>query len=335
MKGNLGKVTKTIEASSTFAVGHLAIAAATENGETATIGDDIFEVDTVGDESTITTGNIAVDLSGGSTVASQGTLTIAEPVTADDTMTIGASVYTFKAGATAVVLEIGLGADEAATKLAIVAAINGTDGFNTANASVTAAAFATDDCVLTAIVPGTVGDAIVSTETFTHGSNIFDATTLGTTTAGVDPTAGESVTAFAAAFLTLPTLEAYAEGSTGVTVIETVDNGGPSAVSETLAGGSNAWEASTLIGKAEPQFRNSNLAGMVTRAATSAEVTSGFMTFGLGTDVVSVLIQVRTAAGVVKAWDGAVTLSGRSVRISNAGSVDWANTDIVTLLVAF
>ena len=321
--------------SGTLGVNHLGIAAAVENGETVTIGGDIFEVDTVGDESTLTAGNISVDLSGGSTVASQGTLTIAEPVTADDTMTIGASVYTFKAGATALALQIGLGADEAATKLAIVAAINGTDDFNTANASVTAAAFATDDCVLTAIVPGTVGDAIVTTETFTHASNIFDAATLGTTTAGVDPTAAEAVTAFAAAFLARPTLEGYAEGTTGVTVIETKESGGPSALTETLAGSGNAWQGANMIGKTDPTGADSNLPGLVSRAAIAGEVTDGFMTFGFGGDVSTVLVQVRTAAGVVKAWDGAIVISGRAVRLSNAGSVDWASTDIVTLSVAF
>lgn len=121
-------------------------------------------------------------------VASQGTLTIGEPVTADDTMTIGTTVYTFVTGATAAAGQIGLGAGEAATKLAIVAAINGTDTFNTAHPLVSAAAFAVDACVITARVKGAAGDLIATTETFTHVSNVFDATTLGTTTAGVDGT---------------------------------------------------------------------------------------------------------------------------------------------------
>lgn len=124
-------------------------------------------------------------------VASQGTLTIAEPVTADNTMTIGTTVYTFKTGATAAAGQIGLGANEAATKLAIVAAINGTDTFNTAHPLVSAAAFSGDACVITARVKGEVGDLIATTETFTHVSNVFDAATLGTTTAGVDGTIAE------------------------------------------------------------------------------------------------------------------------------------------------
>jgi len=59
--------------------------------------------------------------------------------------------------------------------------------------------------VFTANVKGTAGNALATTETFTAGGNVFDAATLGTTTAGVDqaatvgtldfPTAGPLLTA--------------------------------------------------------------------------------------------------------------------------------------------
>jgi len=126
-------------------------------------------------------------------VASQGLLTIAEPVTNGDTMTIGATVYTFVTGATTAAGEIGIGASEAATKLAIPLAINGGDTFNTANASASVpAAFTGDGIVITALVGGVAGDLIATTETFTHNDNILDAVTLGTETAGVDGTVGVS-----------------------------------------------------------------------------------------------------------------------------------------------
>ena len=122
-------------------------------------------------------------------VASQGTLTVDTQPTVGDTMTIGSSVYTFTTDGTASAEgEIDVGADLADAKTLIPAAINGTDGNNTANASVTAGAFSGDDCVLTAITKGTAGDLIVTTETFDEGTNVFDAGTLGTTTAGVDST---------------------------------------------------------------------------------------------------------------------------------------------------
>lgn len=117
-------------------------------------------------------------------VAAQGTLTIDVQVTADDTMTVDSTVYTFKAGATALAGQIGIGASEAACKLAIVAALNGTDGFNT-DSGVSAAAFVGDDCVITSDIVGVDGNSVVTTETFTAAGSVFDAATLGTTTAGV------------------------------------------------------------------------------------------------------------------------------------------------------
>lgn len=121
-------------------------------------------------------------------VAATGTLTIAEPVTNNDTMTIGTVTYTFKTGATAAANQIGLGADEPATKVAIVAAINGTDTFNTAHPVVSAGNFSGDNSTLTARTKGTAGN-VATTETFTHISNVFAAAAMS---GGVDGTLGEA-----------------------------------------------------------------------------------------------------------------------------------------------
>ena len=128
-------------------------------------------------------------------VKAQGTLTIAEPITTTDQFTIGLIEYTMLTTPIAA-YDIALGADEAASKVNIVAAINasgtpGTEYFagTLANPLVEATTFATDDCVLEARLAGTAGNSIVSAETgneLTHVSNVFDATTLGTTQAGVD-----------------------------------------------------------------------------------------------------------------------------------------------------
>jgi len=130
-------------------------------------------------------------------VAAQGTLTIAEPVTADDTIVLGATTLTFVAalstdGTTG---EILIGASEAATKLALNAALVDRDNGGVLHSvtdaeyaamEMTAIDFATDDMVFTANVKGTAGNSLATTETLTHGSNVFDAATLGTTTAGLD-----------------------------------------------------------------------------------------------------------------------------------------------------
>ena len=132
-------------------------------------------------------------------VASQGTLTIAEPVTDGDQFTIDSQEYTLLDTPLAA-YDIDIGANEAATKVNIVAAINasGTEGVEyfagtLIHPTVEATAFSGDICVLTARTAGAAGDSIVTAETgqeLTHAANIFDGATLGTTTSGVDDVDG-------------------------------------------------------------------------------------------------------------------------------------------------
>lgn len=123
-------------------------------------------------------------------VAAVGKLTVDTQVDADDTLTVGDVTYTFKAGATAAAGEIGIGANVAAAKLAIVAAINGTDSQNEANPLVVATAFDTNDCALTARTKGAAGNDIDLGSSFTTETNVLDGAKLGETTAGVDATVG-------------------------------------------------------------------------------------------------------------------------------------------------
>lgn len=125
-------------------------------------------------------------------VFSQGTLTLdVNPVDLDgDTMTIGSVTYTFK-DTVASANDIKIGATVAATQANAVAAINGTGtpgteyGTGTVyNPDAKMDPFATDVAILTARVAGSVGNAIATTETFTAATNVFDAATLGTYTAG-------------------------------------------------------------------------------------------------------------------------------------------------------
>jgi hypothetical protein len=133
-------------------------------------------------------------LVGNEGVAAQGTLSMATIPTAADTMTLDDQVFTFVAALTATG-QILLGANVAATQAAMNAAFvdrdNGgvlhtvTDAMYTA-IEMTAIDFAANDMVFTAAVKGTAGNSLATTETFTPGGNVFDAATLGTTTAGVD-----------------------------------------------------------------------------------------------------------------------------------------------------
>ena len=118
-------------------------------------------------------------------VAATRVLTMSVQPTAGDTLTIGDWVYTFVAAGTAEAWgEVNLGADLAATKPLLVAAING-DEFNPANTLVTAGDFSTHAMTITARTKGTAANAIETTETFTSGSNTWAGATM---TGGVNGT---------------------------------------------------------------------------------------------------------------------------------------------------
>jgi hypothetical protein len=131
-----------------------------------------------------------------------------------------------------------------------VAAINGTDGINTPHPSVDAGNFAANACLLTALVGGVAGNATATTETFTAGTNVFDAATLGTTTAGVDCTKGDARTALVAAITASDTQGVGAAAGAGDTMTLTADVAGDVgndiATIETMANG--AFGAATLAG---------------------------------------------------------------------------------------
>jgi hypothetical protein len=122
------------------------------------------------------------------------TLGAVTPGTAGDTLTIGADTYTFQDVLTNVANNVHIGATLATAQANLVAAIDlsGTAGTDyalatVANPEATMAAFAADAAILTAVSNvAATGNAVVTTETFTAVTNIFNATTLGTTTLGTN-----------------------------------------------------------------------------------------------------------------------------------------------------
>jgi len=116
-----------------------------------------------------------------------------QPTADDDTITIGTTVYTFVAlGTAAAAGEVNLGANIAATKPLLVAAING-DTLNTAHPDVIATAFSSDDMVVTAKVSGVAGNAIATTETFTDETDAWGAAAMagGVAAVGDDADLGD------------------------------------------------------------------------------------------------------------------------------------------------
>lgn len=108
-------------------------------------------------------------------VKAYGTLTASGAISADETVTLGATTYTFKSSVSSTANQVKLGSTDAESLANLVKAINasgvaGTDyGTGTvANASVSAELTGATTVKVTALVAGTEGNSIASTETGTN-----------------------------------------------------------------------------------------------------------------------------------------------------------------------
>lgn len=193
------------------------------HGETVQIGDDVYQF-AADDLQTVTRPEfIPVDIIT-DTAKATDTLTMDTQPIAGNTVTIGTKVYTFvPVGTDNADGEVSVGADLAGAQAALVAAINGTDGISTPHPLVSAAEFAANDCVITALVGGVAGNDIATTETFTALTNIFSAVKLAT---GADCTAPNAITALVAAITWSGTQGVNAVDGAGNTVVLTSDLGG-------------------------------------------------------------------------------------------------------------
>lgn len=122
-------------------------------------------------------------------IPATGTLTMGAVPANNETVTVGtkdgtnAAVYTFKTALSGAAYEVLIGASVAATAANLVSAINGTSGAGTtygtgtvANNDVSAATNPSNQVVATALIPGTSGNSIATTETLANGA--WGGTTL-------------------------------------------------------------------------------------------------------------------------------------------------------------
>lgn len=103
------------------------------------------------------------------------------------------------------------------------------------------------------------------------------------------------------------------------------------ACAETLGGANNLWVNATMYGGRVVSGRKNSAQVRVPKAE---EVTLGNMhfMFDFTPTVVIVLVAPTATPGAYKIWAGVATISGGRVTIDNAGAVDWAATDNVTVL---
>jgi len=72
----------------------------------------------------------------------------------------------------------------------------------------------------------------------------------------------------------------------------------------------------------------------IRHTVTAADVTAGSVGFNVDSaQATGALATVRTAAGVLKAWDGLITVTGDLVTVDNTGAVDWVATDTIDVVI--
>lgn len=75
--------------------------------------------------------------------------------------------------------------------------------------------------------------------------------------------------------------------------------------------------------------------GSMVYRPVAADVTAGTIAFKLTEAPAAVEVEVYSAVATKKAWDGGATVSGKTLTITNAGSVDWAVGDRIVVRAVF
>ncbi len=336
-KNNLSALDVVRQTQGQHSMNGLRVAAASQDGETVTIGANVYEIDTTA-VAGIVAGRVRVNCSGGTTAAAVGTLTLTDIPHVDDTVILGTVTYTFKDTPTTVAYQVKVGASTEISVDNLVAAINKAAGggslygsLTVANPEASAVKATAASITATARIPGTVGNTIDSAGTMTHGS--WGAADLAS---GLDPTAGETSDALIAAINanTAEVVDAFDIGANEVLIVHNALGVNALACSETLGGSNNVWASATMFGGAVVTAPL-KIQRMMTRIPLAQEVTHGNMHFYFPFTPVHAIAQVLvTSGGAAKAWVGAITITGNRVTLDNSGGTAWATTDTVTVLAS-
>ncbi len=230
----------------------LTISGVVLHGETVAIGNDVFEFTADEAHSVTVPTNIYVDIYEALN-CSNGGLTIAAQPTSGDKVTIGDKTYIFvPIGTDTADGEVSIGADLAEAQANFVAAVNGTDGISDPHPQVSIEDFDADNniAVVTALIAGTAGDLIDTTETFTSESNVFINTTLDN---GADCSAVDAASALATAITALSTEGVSAEvGNPGTNTVEMTASLGAAGndipISTDMANATFGVDVTTMLG---------------------------------------------------------------------------------------
>lgn len=281
----------------TKAVGILRVAASVAEGETVTIGSNVFEVDIVNTDSTVNT-------SGGDLNNTSDPVSVtwaAHGKAAGDLFRVENEILK-------ILRVLSVNEVVAARGRSGTAAATHADGLDIFHSVTPPAANIPVGLVATltpaAFTPALV-DEIINAKAGGERATAKASTIYGTHTAVSLQTGAEML------------LEAVSPG-----VLAT-------ALAETLAGANNLWSAAAMAGGSAAAIKK---IGLQERVPTASEVALGFIRFSFDFTPTFVRVSVRTTAtGVPVAWVGGWSISGGRVSVDNIGATDWAATDTVTV----
>lgn len=222
----------------------LTISGVVKHGETVTIGSDVYLFWADDGDAEIPADKIIVDIGASSQtiIWAEGELAIGVQPTAGDKVTLGTKVYTWVPVGTANADgEISIGTNVAEARTNYVAAVQGTDGFNTMHPLITCENFWEGTCSHYAKIGGTLGNTYATTTSFSSVDNHFHAATL---TGGADCLASEAVAELVVMITSDDTQGVGAVDGAGDTVVLTADEPGVAgnqiSIAETMPNGAFA-----------------------------------------------------------------------------------------------
>lgn len=179
-----------------------------------------------------------------------------------------------------------------------------------------------------------IGAVAAADETVTIGSTVYTCAEEPATDYEFEPgadAAGTITNLTACINATTSTTNLRAVALSGAILLIDDTTRGPQTCAETLAGSGNAWLAAATFGAGTDQDVP-DIPLVFSRTCTAAEGTGKLMAFGLGFTPAEVIVQVRSSAGVVKAWDGKITKGAGYVLLNSDAAADIAENDVVTVL---
>ena len=306
------------------------------DGDTITIASDVFEID-LNAVARFTSGRYRIDLSTNG-VRAQNFLVITNNPANGVVVTNAGKLYAFKTTLTTADGDVLIGANVGASATNLFNAVNLGSGSGTlygsltvANTNVYGESVTSTSIVFRALETGVAANSYAMGDTSADMGFTNALMTLGSGPKfATDPFVVTNI---------VRVLNSSNRVRIGATVlatnfvhIQTLYAGNPNLTTTETSAALSFSAATTYGGKADDPIPPTTT---LTRVPTAGEVTAGSLVYAFNFLPATAIVQVRTTStGAVVAWDGAISITNNRLTVDNSGSVDWATTSTVTVIVS-